>query len=297
MLINFSSKWLPLFLGLALLLVSCEKEEARNTEPAKKEAIATPPLPKIFWSDVKLHGAIRAKNPDYTGQGQFKIDEGGNPIAIGLDNCNITDISALQGMKLQGLYLQACPIEDISVLKGMPLVELALEKTKVKDLSPLSGNKTLQKLYLGGSGVEDLSPLKGAPISELNLVDTHIKKLDGVAGMPIKMLWLTGSPVEDITSLRSCPELVSLTLHKTNVKDLSPLSGTRLQRLHIAETPVTDLSPLTGMALTRLVFTKERITKGLEAIQTMPSLRELGSKFDDEGKDLVHPSAYWSKQN
>ena len=89
--------------------------------------------------------------------------------------------------------------------------------------------------------------------------------------------------------------LVSVTLHRTRVKDLSPFSGTALQRLHIGETPVEDLSPLRGMALTRLVFTPANIKKGMDAARELP-LQEIGTRFDDEAKDLAPPSAFWAAQ-
>jgi hypothetical protein len=97
--------------------------------------------------------------------------------------------------------------------------------------------------------------------------------------------------VEDISALKTVP-LVSVTLHRTKVKNLAPLTGTALQRLHIAETPVTDLSPLKGMQLTRLVFTPANITVGIEVARELP-LNEIGTRFDEGSKDLQPPAAFW----
>jgi internalin A len=100
--------------------------------------------------------------------------------------------------------------------------------------------------------------------------------------------------VENIAPLKSVP-LISLTLHRSKVKDISPLAATGLQRLHIGETPVEDLTPLKGMALTRLVFTPGHIKKGLDVVQQLP-LQEIGTRFDDEAKDLAPPAAFWASQ-
>jgi hypothetical protein len=89
--------------------------------------------------------------------------------------------------------------------------------------------------------------------------------------------------------------LVSLTLHRTRVTDLSPLSGSSLQRLHIAETPVHDLTPLKGLPLTRLVFTPANIKTGMEIARELP-VREIGTRFDEEGRDLMPPAAFWAQQ-
>ncbi|MEQ1839287.1 MAG: hypothetical protein ABL994_02660 [Verrucomicrobiales bacterium] len=245
----------------------------------------TPPQTPQVWSEVKLHEVIRSKNPGYSGNGQFEIDEAGQVRAVALDNCGVTDLSPFQGMSLMALYLQGCAVPDISPLQGMPLVELYLEKSAVKDLSPLAGMGGLRKLYLSGTMVTDLSPLKGLAIVEMNLVNTKVSDLSALAGMPLQMLWLTDTPVSDISPLAKSP-LVSLTLHRTSVSDLSPLAGTNLQRLHIGETPVSDLTPLKGMRLTRLVFEPGMIKTGFDVITQMTTLTEVGTKFEDGSNDL-----------
>ena len=66
-----------------------------------------------------------------------------------------------------------------------------------------------------------------------------------------------------------------------------------LQRLHIAETSVTDLTPLRHVSLTRLVFTPGRITEGLDTARQMTSLRQIGTRFDDNEKNLTSPAMFW----
>ena len=102
---------------------------------------------------------------------------------------------------------------------------------------------------------------------------------------------VTGTPVEDIAPLAKLP-LFSLTLHRTRVRSLAPLAGTNLQRLHIGETPVEDLSPLKGLPLTRLVFTPATVKAGLDIAKALP-LQEVGTRFDEEGRDLLPPAAFW----
>lgn len=262
-----------------------EKGPENGGQEPKAEITPQPaPVPQI-WSEVKLHETIRSKNPGYSGNGQFDIDEAGQVRAVALDNCGVTDLSPFQGMSLMALYLQGCAVPDITPLQGMPLVELYLENSAVKDLRPLAGMGGLRKLYLSGTMVTDLSPLKGLAIVEMNLVNTRVSDLSPLAGMPLQMLWLTDTPVADISPLAKSP-LISLTLHRTRVSDLSPLAGTKLQRLHIGETPVSDLSPLNGMRLTRLVFEPDMIKSGFDVIPRMTTLTEIGTKFEDGNNDL-----------
>ncbi|MCC6882341.1 MAG: hypothetical protein WBE58_11640 [Verrucomicrobiales bacterium] len=297
----------PLTLGVIVLAlaagISCSPstppagEGSGSDEKAPVSAVDAPAEPpRRLWTEVTLHEAVRAKNPDYTGNGEFNLTPDGLPVAIGLGKCKVSDISFLRGMPLQALDLLECPVKDLSPIQGMPLVELYLEKTPVENLSVLATLPTLQKLYLNDTPVKDLAPIRGlAQLQELYLVHTQVSDLGPVGGLSaLQGLWLTGSPVSDLTPLKQSP-LISLTVHQTKVQDLSPLAGTRLQRLHIGETAVKDLTPLGGLALTRLVFTPGRIEKGFDAVKAIPSLREIGTRFDDAEKDLASPAEFWSR--
>ena len=68
-----------------------------------------------------------------------------------------------------------------------------------------------------------------------------------------------------------------------------------LQRLHIGETLVEDLTPLAGVNFTCLVFTPSRIKRGMNVVRSLYGLREIGTVFDDGGRDLTSPEAFWAK--
>lgn len=295
---------LPYFLALAALLVSCSEspkdapvasEESGAPEPVVTEAEPKPTAPPKFWSELAIHKAIRAVNPVYSGNGQFQIDPQGQPQAISLAACGVSDIGPLKGMALQQIDLSGNPISDLSPLKGMPLIGLYLEDTNVEDLTPLAGNTTLKELYVSRTPLRKLSGLEGVPIEQFNAINSRVEDLSGLAGTPLKMAWFTGCNVTDITPLRGCP-MESLTLHQTPITDLSPLAGTSLQRLHIGETPVTDLTPLAGLPLTRLVFDYDKIEKGLDVVKAIPSITEIGTAYDDNKKDLVLPAQFWAEK-
>ncbi|MCB1229193.1 MAG: hypothetical protein KDN19_02940 [Verrucomicrobiae bacterium] len=264
--------------------------DATESEPVSKTAAAP-----TFWTDVTLHRAIRAGNVGYSGNGQFQINEQGQPEAIVLANCGVTNIDVLADMPLLMLDMQGCPISNIDAIKGMPLVELYLDKTNVEDLSALEGNTTLKKLYLNETNVEDLAPLKGLPLEELNLVGARADDITPLAGMPLRMLWLTGLPISDTSPLATTP-LVSLTLHRTQVADLRPLSTMRtLQRLHVGDTPVKDLTPIARLPLTRLVFTPSTVEKGVDEVRKIPTMQQLGVEFEDDMSTLMPPPVFWAK--
>ena len=302
--IGFSKRWFAAGV-LPVFLAACgdEKNAAAtgetgpgnaSAEAKKAETPAPPEIPK-YWSDVSLHKAIRDGNIGYSGNGQFQIDEQGQPQAIVLANCGVANLEPLRGMPLRMLDLQGCPVSNLAALEGMPLVELYLDNSSVEDLAPLAKCVELKKIYLNASNVKDLGPLIGLPIEELNLVGTRVSDLRPLIGMPLKMLWLTDLPVTDISPLAATP-LQSLTLHRTRVEDLGPLARLRtLQRLHIGETPVKDLSPIAGLPLTRLVFTPATVEKGMDQIRRIPMMTEIGTDFTDDLNTLMPPSEFWAK--
>lgn len=297
-----------LFLSAPLLLVlaSCGEKtvpvEASKPVPAAPPAVQAPVTAniaekaaepkKIFWTAEMLHKEIKFLNPEYDGSGEFNMQEG-EPVALSLRGAKVTNLEFLTRFSPLALDLSGTPIKDIRPLKGMKLIELYLEDSPVTDLSPLRG-MPLEKIYLSRTPVSDLSALEGAPLVEVNIVDTRVSDIAPLAKSPIQMLWLTGTPVNNIAALKGMP-LVSLTLHKTKVMDLTPLGGSALQRLHIGETPVSDLTPLKGLSLTRLVFTPAGIKAGLDVARSLP-LQEIGTKFDEEGRDLMPPEAFWAQQ-
>ncbi len=260
-----------------------------STPSATAEA---PPVKKVYWTDEMLHTEIKYHNPAYAGDGQFEI-RNGQPLALVLRGCQVESLRFVDKLEPLMLDLSETPLTDLGPLRGKPVVELYLEDTQATDLSALRG-MPLEKLYLSRTPARDLSALENAPLVELNVIHSQVADISALATCQnLQMLWLTDCPVEDISALAK-PPLISVTLHRTKVRDLRPLAGTRLQRLHIGETPVTDLTPLKGLRLTRLVFTPANITKGLDIARALP-LQEIGTQFDDGGRDLAPPDVFWAK--
>ncbi|HEX4132962.1 MAG TPA: SUMF1/EgtB/PvdO family nonheme iron enzyme [Pirellulales bacterium] len=150
--------------------------------------------------------------------------------------------------------------------KGPPKIEkgqvteLQLLTDKVVDISPLSVFKGLSRLNAHGSGVaskcvfSDLSPLEGMPLTQLICGSTQVADLSPLDGMKLTLL--------------SC--------FHTEVSDLSPLKGMQVTRLDCQGTKVSDLSPLEGTNLDYLLFTPEDITRGMNVIRQMKSLKTIG---------------------
>jgi HEAT repeat protein/Leucine-rich repeat (LRR) protein len=197
----------------------------------------------------KLHGALKAKNPDYTGKGEFVV-ENGKVVAADLQQCGVvclaplgglpirklnivgdkvTDLSPLVGMKLSYINLDGNPLSDLSPLQGMPLTNFSCNATQVNDLSPLAGAK-LKILYCSDTRIDDLDVVRGMPVERLAFRRTQVQDLDPVAGMPLRFIVLSGTPVTNISALADM-SLEHLALDKTKVTRLSLISDMPLTLL------------------------------------------------------------------
>jgi Leucine-rich repeat (LRR) protein len=199
--------------------------------------------------------------------------ENGVVTKIGFATDNVTDISPLHALveirtlNCSGSALGKGRLSDLSPLKGMQLTNLTCGGSKVTDLSPLEGMR-LTNLNCGNSALSDLSPLKGMPLTQLNCSSSYVADLSPLRGMPLNHLDCYG----------------------TKVGDLSPLRGMPLTVLTCMTNAVTDLSPLEGMQLANFNFFPTRITKGMEVLRPMKSLKAIGV-----GQKQFTTADFWKK--
>jgi len=202
----------------------------------------------------------------------------------------VKDLSPLRGMPLESLDLGSVrEVWDLRPLKGMPLTSLQIGATAVRDLRTLKG-MPLTRLGCQLPKVEDLSPLRGMRLVELDCGRTRVKDLSPLAGMPLRSLCLSITKVKDLSLLRGM-RLGSLSVNTTDIADLAPLRGMPLRTLLIHDTKVTDLTPLEGMSLETFLFTPQRISKGLEIIRAMRTLKKIGVAVRQE----MTPRQFWKK--
>jgi hypothetical protein len=239
----------------------------------------------------ELAKALAEKNPEFDGEVDVQPVDA-RTMAVTIKDRNLVDIGPLSRFRVGEfrlvLDLSGCDITDLRPLKGMPLVALFMEgNDRLTDIEPLRGMRLI-KLYLSDTRIANLGPLRRAPLQEVNLVRTRVDDVSPLSESPITMLWLSECPVKDISPLKTTP-LVSLTVENTPVDDISPFQGHPIQRLHIGGTQVTDLTPVSRMRLTRLIFTPGKIEKGLEHARNMPTLREIGTTFQEK----MPPPVFW----
>jgi len=179
-------------------------------------------------------------------------------------------------------------------ISGGRIVDAKLMSTGITDLSPLKG-MSLESLNIGGNdGVTSLSPLAGmTSLTDLGMYHCGVASLEPLRGLKITRLDICGRcPVTNISPLKGMP--INTLWLAPGVSDLTPLIGMPLRDLGLYGDKISDLTPLTGMKLEKFQFNPASITRGIEVIRTMSSLKRIGvGKNWPSG--LVSPTDFWRK--
>src|SRR5262249_45202838 len=98
--------------------------------------------------------------------------------------------------------------------------------------------------------------------------------------------------VKDLTPLKGMP-LAELGMNGCRtVRDLAPLRGMPLTSLYLESCDqVKDLTPLEGMKLIELTLTPKNITKGMEVVRQMNSLKTI--RVNDQNS--FAPAEFWKR--
>jgi serine/threonine protein kinase/Leucine-rich repeat (LRR) protein len=193
----------------------------------------------------------------------------------GWDRGSLADLSPLKGLSLSELHVPDNQVSDLTALEGMPLEKIYLWHWLGSDLTPLEG-MPLKWLNCGGGGQKfDLAPLAGLPLEFLCINITQVSDLAPLADTPLTTLMCSKTLVSDLTPVRGL-RLQHLAIGHCKLSDLAPIQGMPLEHLEIDDTLVTDLSPLKGMSLEYVRLTPKNITRGLEILRDMKSLKTIG---------------------
>ncbi|MDB5341561.1 MAG: pknB 22, partial [Planctomycetaceae bacterium] len=166
----------------------------------------------------------------------------------------LSDLSPLQGMKIQTLKCTWTQVSDLTPLKDMPLTWLWMAGTQVSDLSPLKGKQIHFMSFDSCPKLIDLSPIKDMELARLTIIDSGVTDLGPLAGTQVPS--------------------IELNIGHTKITNLAPLKGKKLTRLLCWETAISDWSVLRDMQLTELGcdFNPDRDTEMLRSIKTLEKI-------------------------
>ncbi len=176
------------------------------------------------------------------------------------------DCNGLTGLGLNYTNVSDAGLVHFKNCKG--LMRLGLEHTKVSDagLANFKECKNLILLWLADAQVGD----EGM---------AHFQECKALIDLN-----LAGTKVSDVglAHFKDCKNLKHLYLDRTQVSDagLANFKGMRLMALNIDDTAITDLTSLQGMPLEHIRLTPKNITKGLDVLRDMKSLKTIGIRWD-----------------
>ena len=96
-------------------------------------------------------------------------------------------------------------------------------------------------------------------------------------------MWDTNVSDVGLVHFKDCKNLATLTFGNTRVSDAGLIHWKdckKLLRLEIYNTAITDLTPLQGMPLDEIRLTPKNITRGLDMLRDMKSLKTIGIDYD-----------------
>jgi hypothetical protein len=229
------------------------------------------PLPAAEQVE-EVRKELKRRNPDFDGKMEPKIEDGVvTELRIVTDK--VTDIApirvfdALRALDLWGTKVgdaglaQFKDCKDLRWLKlrGTQVTDSGL--TQFKDCTNLI-DLDVSATRVGDTGMAYLKDCKN--LTGLVLVETQVTD----AGLPL----LKGHENLSRLYLGDNPQLSDT--------GLAHLKGMLLKRLDIYNAGITDLTPLQGMPLEDIRLTPKKITKGLDILRDMKSLKTIGISWD-----------------
>jgi hypothetical protein len=250
-----------------------------------------PPIAPFTDADVQRIAALPAeqqidevrkelmrRNPGFDGKFEHKIvDSIVTEFRIVTDN--VTDIS---------------PIRVFNTLRVLDCSGTSTDKAngRLADLTPVKGMNLvgLTSLNLANTKVTDAGMFYFKDcknLTELRLERTQV----GDAGLvhfqdckALTHLTLAATNVSDVglAHFKDCKNLTYLHVDWTQAGDvgLAQFKGMPLRWLYIYRTGITDLTPLQGMPLEDIRLTPKKITRGLDIVRDMKSLKTIGIEWN-----------------
>jgi len=195
-------------------------------------------------------------------------------------NRSVANIDPLYGLALTSLNLAGCKglSGDLAALAGMPLGNLNL--TGCDNLDSLDGLDQLPLAVFALPGVKapggDLMFLRKMKLTSLT-VTGGIKSLDGIQGMPLRSLTLSGCGdlVGDLSALKGMP-LFRLSIYGCGIDSLNGIGDLQLEHLNISGCPyLRNLRGLGGVSLETLLVTSCVNLREIAELKKCPALTTL----------------------
>ncbi|MFC1462532.1 SUMF1/EgtB/PvdO family nonheme iron enzyme [Verrucomicrobiota bacterium] len=248
----------------------------------------------------------------------------GMPLtALGISGTKVVDLTPLEGMPLEKLLFTPENIKTgLDVVRNMQSLQVVAandddwrKRQSAADFWKKHGGMAVAEVPAGkepGATITTPAQLHAAlkaanpkyngkgkfnvedgHIVKVNLIETGVQNITPLTDLPLTSVELSLTKVSDIRALKGMP-LTRLGLGESQVNDITPLEGAPLTHLGLLHTRVTDISVLKTMPLQALVLTPENVTKGMEVIRNMESLKIIATNRREMDSQQTAES-FWKK--
>lgn len=233
----------------------------------------------------------RINGEEISGRGQIRdlgdIRHMKNLRELVLDRQQISDISALKGLKLEKLSLCDNPIKDLSPLSGNDtLKELSLEQTELESLTELEDLKTIQILDIGMTPIDSLEPIKNMKVEKLFMASVYLRRGEKIPELPLTKLVLHNQFEELIFDIGEKESLEELTIYNYVFETIEPLSDLKnLKMLDLYGGRINTLEGIeTFVKLEELIIGETQI-RDISLLGKLKKLYSLGIEYS-QVKDM-----------
>ncbi len=172
----------------ALRRLPLKRLDASGTRSSDFGPLSSLPLEELYLSRADVFGLAALRSL------RLRV--------LDLSRSSVVDISALADMPLETLNLDFSKVTDLSALTQCPLVSLRVSATPIDGL-PSFASRAWKLVDVSGTSLTSLRALNEVPsIQSLSLVDcSEIKHLNGLHGVSITTLYVSGSGILDLRAL------------------------------------------------------------------------------------------------
>lgn len=191
------------------------------------------------------------------------------------------DLPALPSVS--NLHLHGCDDYVFRSLSGFSgLQTLFASRGPLTNLTPLAPCTQLETVCVSQTHVSSVEPLLDKELlKDISLDDTAVTEISALSRLPhLRYLRAGGTPVRELSGWNPDTPLRSLSLPKTNVRNLEELSGRNLLTLDIHSTRVSDLSFVAGLPSLRGLIFRETDVADFSPVLAHPTLLADMSGYD-----------------
>lgn len=180
-----------------------------------------------------------------------KIIKKEKPKTVELRSCTINDPNLFDGLTIENLRFNYASVKAKRLKMPAGLFELTFENCDAEENQNFRFLKgqNYSVITFRRMDIDNLKFMKGiGTIESLYFDNTSIGSLEGIDTVKkIYSLELSYTGLDDISPLDGNIDLKCLTLHETNVDDVSLLANTNISSLELFGSPIKSYEPLTRM--------------------------------------------------